>query len=200
LNRARSSLTVKTMNAPDPSRLRAFVERFDALVSRARDEAAILDEGEALLAALVAQDDWLPDAFARADPDRYTQYLLHRDERERFSVVSFVWAPGQATPVHDHTVWGLVGVLRGAELSQPYEARDRGLFERGPARLLKAGEVEALSPAAGDIHKVSNALTDRPSISIHVYGADIGVVRRSVFAPDGARKPFVSGYANAVSG
>jgi predicted metal-dependent enzyme (double-stranded beta helix superfamily) len=181
---------------PDHPRFRDFVGRFDALLSGDRDEASILAEGGALLAGLVAQDDWLPVAFAAPDPERYTQYLLHRDDRERFSVVSFVWAPGQATPVHDHTVWGLVGVLRGAEMAQPYDLKDGLLAERGPARLLKAGEVEALSPAEGDIHRVSNALADRPSISIHVYGADIGAVRRSVFAPDGSRKPFVSGYAN----
>ena len=111
--------------------------------------------------------------------------------------MSFVWAPGQSTPVHDHTVWGLVGVLRGAELSQAYEVNDGGLVRRGPARRLEAGEVEALSPVTGDIHQVSNALTGQVSVSIHLYGANIGLVRRSVFAPDGSRTPFVSGYANA---
>jgi predicted metal-dependent enzyme (double-stranded beta helix superfamily) len=35
------------------------------------------------------------------------------------------------------------------------------------------------------------------SISIHVYGANIGTVRRSVYAEDGTRKPFISGYANS---
>ena len=32
--------------------------------------------------------------------------MNHVDARERFSVVSFVWAPGQKTAIHDHTVWG----------------------------------------------------------------------------------------------
>ena len=49
----------------------------------------------------------------------------------------------------------------------------------------------------GDVHVVENALADRPSISIHVYGANIGAVRRAVYAEDGSRKPFVSGYSNA---
>lgn len=66
------------------------------------------------------QDDWLPEDCARPDPQRYQQYLLHVDSRQRFSVVSFVWGPGQITPVHDHRVWGLIGMLRGAEYSQPY--------------------------------------------------------------------------------
>ena len=56
---------------------------------------------------------------------------------------------------------------------------------------------DAVSPAVGDIHVVANALADRPSISIHVYGANIGAVRRHVFDPEtGAPKDFVSGYSS----
>ncbi len=66
---------------------------------------------------MIRHDDWLPAAYAAPDPARYRQYLLHCDSAERFSIVSFVWGPGQLTPIHDHTVWGLVGVLRGAEIS-----------------------------------------------------------------------------------
>jgi 3-mercaptopropionate dioxygenase len=57
--------------------------------------------------------------------------------------------------------------------------------------------VDAVSPTIGDLHRVSNAHADRVSISIHVYGADIGAVRRSVFDEWGQRKAFVSGYADA---
>ena len=54
--------------------------------------------------------------------------------------------------------------------------------------------TEAVSPAIGDIHRVRNALADRVSISIHVYGANIGAVRRHVFdAKIGEAKTFVSG-------
>jgi predicted metal-dependent enzyme (double-stranded beta helix superfamily) len=62
--------------------------------------------------------------------------------------------------------------------------------------LLQAGDVEALSPAQGDIHRITNASSDGTSISIHVYGGNIGAVRRSTFAPDGTPKLFISGYAN----
>ena len=41
---------------------------------------------------------------AQPHPQYYQQHLLHCDPLERFSVVSFVWGPGQKTPVHDHTV------------------------------------------------------------------------------------------------
>ncbi|HWW25350.1 MAG TPA: cysteine dioxygenase [Caulobacter sp.] len=177
-------------------RLSDFVADFSNLLDQTGDEAVILREGGALLAQLVVVDDWLPGAQSRPDPVRYQQYLLHRDPAGRFSVVSFVWGPGQATPVHDHTVWGLVGVLRGAELSQSYERRGDALAAAGQVHRLESGQVEAVSPTIGDIHRVANAFEDQPSISIHVYGADIGAVRRSTYDADGRPRPFVSGYAD----
>jgi predicted metal-dependent enzyme (double-stranded beta helix superfamily) len=178
------------------ARLRAFVAQIGALVDSARDEGAIVDAGSALLAHLVRHDDWLPDEFAAPDPVRYRQYLLHCDSRERFSVVSFVWGPSQSTPVPDHTVWGIVGVLRGAEREERF-SRDAGgrLVPTAPV-LLSPGDVGVVSPRVGDVHRVANAFDDRVSISIHVYGANIGAVERSTYDDAGQPKRFVSGYAN----
>ncbi len=180
----------------DIAPLRTFVRSLAALLDGAPDEAVTVEEGGRLLADLVATDDWLPDSHAAPDPERYRQYLLHRDPFGRFSVVSFVWGPGQRTPIHDHTVWGLIGMLRGAEIADGYAREGNRLVRIGSARL-EPGQVGAVSPAIGDLHQVSNAYADRVSISIHVYGADIGVVRRSTYAEDGTPKPFVSGYAAA---
>ncbi|MFM0646592.1 cysteine dioxygenase [Paraburkholderia bryophila] len=182
-----------------PDRLRAFVGRIASLVDAAAPEAHLLDAGAAALRELIAHDDWLPDAFAQSDPERYQQFLLHADSRQRFSIVSFVWGPGQATPVHDHTVWGLIGVLRGAEIAQAYRITpDGALQEQGAAQRLDRGDVDAVSPGIGDVHRVSNAYGDRTSISIHVYGANIGAVSRSVYPAGGGRKAFISGYSNDV--
>jgi predicted metal-dependent enzyme (double-stranded beta helix superfamily) len=187
---------VVTSNIP---KLREFVIAFTRLIDREPEEADLLTEGRGLLARLVADDDWLPDAYTQPNAQYYQQYLLHADPLERLSIVSFVWGPGQRTPVHDHTVWGLVGVLRGAEVSVSYAPKPDGSFESGPEKRLEAGEVVAVSPRIGDIHAIANAYDDRPSISIHVYGGNIGAVRRSVFDPTtGTRKPFISGYANAA--
>lgn len=183
------------MSTPAP--LRDFVAAFERLLDGHPGEPRILLEGTALLQALVARDDWLPDAFAQPDPTRYQQFLLHRDAAARFSVVSFVWGPGQATPVHDHTVWGLIGMLRGAEDSQRHAERDGRWQPDGLPRRLNPGQVEAVSPRIGDVHQVRNAHDDRVSISIHVYGADIGTVQRHTYPPAGGRKPFVSGYTPA---
>ena len=176
-------------------RLVAAIETIVASRDGAISDDAIIARVAAPLAALVTTDDWIDPAYAAPDPDRYRQYLIHRDPENRFSVVSFVWGPGQATPIHDHRVWGLVGVLRGAEIDQRYARTDDGtLVPVGAPVRLDAGAVATLSPDSGDIHRVANAHDDRVSISIHVYGADIGSVERATYTEAGTAKPFVSGY------
>ncbi|MGI4855831.1 MAG: cysteine dioxygenase [Janthinobacterium lividum] len=177
-------------------KLHRCVDELRALLDAAPPEAQVRDAGAAILRRLIAVDDWLPDDYARPSPERYQQYLLYADPQQRFSVVSFVWGPGQATPIHDHTVWGLIGVLRGAECSLPYRYDLTGLVATGPEERLEPGVVAAVSPAIGDIHRVRNAFDDRVSISIHVYGADIGTVRRAVYVPDVPPRDFVSAYTN----
>jgi predicted metal-dependent enzyme (double-stranded beta helix superfamily) len=177
-------------------RLRDFVAQLAALLDQQPDEATLLERGSELLRPLLLHDDWLDEAFTQPHPQHYQQYLLHADAQQRFSVVSFVWGPGQQTPVHDHRVWGLIGMLRGAEVSQGFTQTRDGLVPDGAPVRLDPGHIEAVSPRVGDIHRVSNAFDDRVSISIHVYGANIGAVKRAVYREDGSAKPFISGYSN----
>jgi predicted metal-dependent enzyme (double-stranded beta helix superfamily) len=177
------------------ARLRDFVTGMTRLVERhGADEPTMLDEGERLLRGLVSHDDWLPDEFAAPSPESYRQYLLYCDPLERFSVVSFVWMPGHRTPIHNHTVWGLVGVMRGAERCEEFSTD----IKQVNAHDVKAGDVDRVSPRIGDIHVVSNA-GDQVAVSIHVYGANIGAVRRHTYDPaTGAPREFISGYHNTV--
>ncbi|NHN84823.1 cysteine dioxygenase [Acetobacter musti] len=177
--------------------LRDFVVGLTKIYDRNLPEEAVQQEGAALLRALVARDDWLPDEFARPHPERYSQYLLHCDPLERFSVVSFVWGPGQKTPLHDHRVWGLIGMLRGRESETQYRQAADGSFQETETTFLEPGEVAALTPGVNDYHRVANAFDDRVSISIHVYGANIGGVARATYDPvTGAEKAFISGYSS----
>lgn len=192
-----------TASAPTPlnlQRFRHFIAAFSALVDRSgNEETTMLREGKLLLTELIRHDDWLPQEAARESTEGYRQYLLYCDPRERFSVVSFVWGPGQKTPIHDHTVWGMVGMMRGAELCEEYDLPVSGkpMTPKATHRV-EPGEIDLVSPTIGDIHVVANALPDRPSISIHVYGANIGAVQRHVFdASSGASRSFISGYHNA---
>ncbi len=179
--------------------LNDMVQTMTRLSGQALGESAILAKGQQLMRNLVARDDWLRDIFAQPHPDFYRQYLLHADPLGRFSIVSFVWGPGQQTPIHDHTVWGIIGMLRGAEISQAYAYRGGAVLPVGKEHRLDPGEVESVSPTLGDIHRVRNAFSDQASISIHMYGGNIGEIRRHVFdASTGTVKPFVSGYSNSL--
>jgi 3-mercaptopropionate dioxygenase len=188
----------RAMATPNLERLRAFVMSFTELVAQAPRQSKLLAIGAGLLTDLIAHDDWLPDRFAQADAERYRQYLLHCDGQERFSVVSFVWGPGQETPIHNHTVWGLVGVLRGAELSQAFTPGDLGLVTLGEPERMEAGRIVSVSAAPGALHRVANALPDRASVSIHVYGGNIGRIQRTAWTAEGRARSFASGYSADV--
>jgi predicted metal-dependent enzyme (double-stranded beta helix superfamily) len=174
-------------------RLRRFVQDMTRAVERhGADEPRMLDEGERLLRDLVVHDDWLPEAYAAPSRESYRQYLLYCDPLERFSVVSFVWMPGHRTPIHDHTVWGLVGVMRGEEQCDEYS---KGI-EQTNSHKVKRGDIDRVSPSLGDVHVVSNAGA-QTAVSIHVYGANIGAVKRHTYdAATGKPKEFISGYHN----
>ncbi|GHT93757.1 hypothetical protein FACS1894116_06460 [Betaproteobacteria bacterium] len=178
-------------------RLLEFVQDITRLLDTRPAEAVVLAEGKKLVARLVEKDDWLPAVFAQPHPAHYQQYLLYADPLDRLSIVSFVWGPGQKTPVHDHLTWGIVGGLRGEERETTYQKQADGSYQTTGSGVLLPGQVTAVSPTIGDVHEVANNLSDRPSISIHVYGANIGRVNRHVFDPvSGATKGFISGYAN----
>lgn len=179
--------------------LRRFVRRLTEVVDGTTDEGVLLTRGRELLTTLIRDDDWLPDEYAAARSDRYAQYLLHCDPLERFSMVSFVWGPGQRTPVHNHTVWGLVGQLRGSEQSEEYHLKDGLPVPSGRSQVMVPGEVEAVSPTIGDWHRVTN-ISSGVSISIHVYGGNVGALHRSKLdQTSGQLTDFVSGYDNAAT-
>lgn len=178
--------------------LRRFVRGMTELIERTGEEDVLLAGGRGLLAELVSDDGWLPRDFATARSDRYAQYLLHCDPLERFSMVSFVWGPGQRTPVHNHTVWGLVGVLRGTEQSDEYVVHDGLPQPTGKSEVMNPGEVDAVSPSIGDWHRVTNT-SDDVSISIHVYGGNVGAIHRNKLdETSDSLVDFVSGYDNVA--
>ena len=134
------------------------------------------------LAGLVEESTWLP-AWARVgDPDHYHQHILHVAPDGGFSVVALVWRPDQCTPIHDHVAWCVVGILEGEETQAHYRLwesdRGRYLVVEGSERA-SPGQCSAIVPPNEDIHKVTNSGTGT-TISIHVYGADIGKLGTSI--------------------
>lgn len=182
--------------------LKQFVARVDQLVNAGGESQPDFwpSLGDAMK-QLVAKDDWLPPSMTMPHPEYYQQYCLYADPEDRFSVVSFVWGPGQATPIHDHTVWGVIGMLRGSEVCQAYEVDGKAPPKAvGEPEQLEPGQIGFVAPSIGDVHRVSNAFNDRVSISIHAYGGNIGKINRHVFPDDGGpAKSFVSGYTTPVA-
>jgi len=179
---------------PNPS-LESFVQACRMVLASESTEAAQLAKIKPALVSLLKSTDWLPDSHRRPREDRYAQYPVYVAPDNSFSVVSFVWKPGQWTPIHDHTVWGVIGIYQGVERTEVFEKQqDKYVMTRTIDS--QAGEVGAVSPEIGDVHRVGN-VSDDVSISIHVYGGNIGEIERHVFEEDGSSKAFVSGYEPA---
>ena len=126
-------------------------------------------------------EDFLTAEQLEPDEIKYRQHILHVEPDGSFSVVALVWLPGQATPIHDHVSWCVVGVHRGEEHETVYEMAggdaDPHLVVTG-RNVSPAGTVAALVPP-GDIHHVTNNGKDL-AVSLHIYGADISVLGSSI--------------------
>ncbi len=156
-----------------------------------RDVEAILDrhpsvpqtikEVSTLVGRLVHDPGWLPASYRTPIDDSYARYLLHRDRTNRFVVLSLVWLPGQATPIHDHSAWGVMGLMENELEEVGYERLDDGSREnyaelretRG--RMVGVGTVSYVLPPYEEIHRIGNPTTQR-SLSLHVYGRDLDEV------------------------
>jgi 3-mercaptopropionate dioxygenase len=157
-----------------------------ALASFASDAQRLIEDPHAIgarLQALLAQDGWLAPEHRAADADHYRQHLLHVSPDRRLSIVALVWLPGQRTPIHDHVSWCVVGVYEGRERETRFRAVEvdgqRWLDQVGSVDA-HPGHVEVIVPSVEDIHAVT-AVGEGPTISIHVYGADIERLGSSIY-------------------
>jgi predicted metal-dependent enzyme (double-stranded beta helix superfamily) len=100
-------------------------------------------------------------------------------------VTAVIWRPGQATGIHDHITWCVVGVLQGVEHEELFDEHlnRTGVSDNRP------GEVGGFAPP-GDIHRIVNTGTET-AISLHVYGTDlsrVGSSARRYYEPANAEK------------
>jgi 3-mercaptopropionate dioxygenase len=157
-----------------------------ALTAFASDADRLVDDPHAVgarLQELLAEDGWLAPEHRVGSEDHYTQHLLHVSPCRRLSIVALVWLPGQRTPIHDHVSWCVVGVYEGRERETRYRALEVGgerWLEPVGSVDARPGHVEVIVPSVEDIHHVT-AVGDRPTISIHVYGADIERLGSSIY-------------------
>lgn len=98
------------------------------------------------------------------------------------SLQVFVWPPGSATRVHDHTAWGAFCCVVGTLLEARYERLDDGarpeharLREAWRRTWRKEDGASVFLSHEGGIHRVGN-VGDVVAISVHVYGPRLGEV------------------------
>ncbi|HLT21125.1 MAG TPA: cysteine dioxygenase family protein [Thermomicrobiales bacterium] len=162
--------------------------------------AAVVEEAIPHFSELIADMSWLEEKFQVPVEGGIANYMLAKAVDNSWSVVSTVWWPGYGTPVHDHLIWGMVGVWKGVELERRYRRLDDGsrpnyaeLEEIGVA-YNRPGDISGLVPPDDDYHLIRNP-ADEPSYSIHVYGGSLdGVLRHSYNLETGEVTEFRSRY------
>ena len=149
---------------------------FDAITSRVKaDLEDLLSRGAIRL----------PDHFRQPRPESYARRLLHRDPAGRYTAIVMTWGPGQGTPVHDHGgLWCVEGVVEGQIAVTQYDVVDVGgghyAVTGRDSLLAGVGTAGRLIPPT-DYHVISNALPERSSLTLHVYGGDLSECQ--VFLP-----------------
>jgi predicted metal-dependent enzyme (double-stranded beta helix superfamily) len=164
------------------------------------DAASIVAEAIPHFEELLEDMSWLDSKFQEPHEGGIANYMLAKGVDDSWTVVSTVWWPDYGTPVHDHMIWGMVGVWKGMELERRYHRVDDGsrpdyaeMKELGVA-YNRPGDVSGLVPPDDDYHLIHNP-TDAPSYSIHIYGGSLdGVLRHSYNLETGAITEFRSRY------
>jgi predicted metal-dependent enzyme (double-stranded beta helix superfamily) len=156
------------------------------VLEQSSDYRTIIDGVRPFLQRLLTNEELIPAGYKNPLPNKYAQYLLYKPDSEAFSVIAFIWGPGQVAPVHDHLVWGLVGLYQGAIVEKRYRREDHG--ESADPRYsirevsevtARKGDISFVYPPDYDIHGVSNPF-DEIAITVHVYGTDIGKQPRHI--------------------
>lgn len=179
-----------------------FIGDVDRVVRSCHSESEVLMHLKPLMQELIASpNDIPPDAF-RTRKDRFANNLIYMPKDMVFSINGAVWLPGQTTPIHDHLTWAIVGIVEGEERESIYRRTDdgsdpkRAALQRVSERINRKGHVTVLGRAG--IHRIDN-VSDKPSLSVHLYGRDIGNSERHSYDPvTGEIGTFVPGYCNVL--
>ncbi len=166
----------------DADLLNDFLDEVARFLKVAQSERQIVELVSNQLSRLLERRDheWLPQRYLRSWNGPYAQYPLYVAPDGTFCVTAVAFNPGAMTDVHDHRVWGVVGVYQGLEEQELYKRTPQGGLRPAGKLISNPGDCSYLLPPEEEIHSVANP-TDDCSVSIHVYGADIARVPRNNF-------------------
>jgi predicted metal-dependent enzyme (double-stranded beta helix superfamily) len=169
--------------------LREFVETCRSALDAAdvADAPEVAERVAAALRPLLADADVLSAEVEALRPPGGGPAVVHRSDD--LTVLGLAVPAGFVSPVHDHTIWAVVGIYAGDEDNVFYRRGDDGITETGRA-VLRCGEVLALPPDA--VHRIANSGTDTMR-AVHVYGGDLFATHRSQWDDEtGEQRPFGS--------
>lgn len=162
--------------------VRSLVERLHAALGACGSDAERARVAAECLRTGLPEVDELSTEQRAGDPDRCVQHVLHAQAQPLFSLLAIIWPAGQQTTVHDHLCWGAVAVLQGSEHETRFEFDSPGkagaTLRPVQQRTYTGGQCCSFAPAH-DIHQVTSHPAST-TISLHVYGADIGRLGSSV--------------------
>ena len=181
--------------------LEDFVLDMESLLGQRPDQAKIFDRGSSYLERLISNPDAVPPEYrvpsGKGRRPNHGSYLLHRGEGGLL-VTAVVWGPGDHAAPHDHHTWGMIGVTDNSLTETRFRRLDDrsdpvyALLERDRVGEFRPGEVSLLVPDVDEIHQMDNH-TDRPTVEVHVYGADlIGLSRCRFDLETGKVSPIVT--------
>jgi 3-mercaptopropionate dioxygenase len=182
----------------EPDDLQSFIDDVGCVVTSTNDEHEITKRIAKLLSDLLAGGYRLPPEVIRPSPERHMTYPLYIAPDDSWSMASVVWNAGQRTPVHSHETWGVVGIYSGIEHETRYlkpkvPTAVVALTPAGEQRF-EPGQVTVCCTTDDDVHSVA-AVGNGPTVGIHVYGGNIGTIRRRSYDPaTGEARWFVSGW------
>lgn len=159
----------------DPGMAR-LVARMGVLVR----DPAVLAAHDAFLAALAGES-----AALYADAGRHSQVLYTDDSG--LTLVRSRFDPGEPTPIHSHSTWGVVGVYAGRDRHEAWRRVDAGdgpgeaVVELIEERLLGPGDVVTIPHPPQDIHRQQGY--GEPAYELVLFGRNAMVLPRLLFDP-----------------
>jgi predicted metal-dependent enzyme (double-stranded beta helix superfamily) len=97
------------------------------------------------------------------------------------SILKVNFPNGRRTPPHDHGTWATILLLAGGERNTVYRRGADGRLVRDRVVELKPGDIIHV-PA--DCAHVAECAGSEPAIGLHVYGANVLGVERSMWDPE----------------
>ncbi len=114
-----------------------------------------------------------------------TEVVLYRDPARLFSLRIYLFGPGDHTPVHDHSSWGVSGPAFGElEVVRYRPAAEAGRLLALPPQRLRPGQIECTPALEEGIHRTGSP-GPGATLMVSVYGTPQRRLYLQFYDPEG---------------